>query len=313
MRSRKSAAANAGLLLVALIWGFNFPIMKAALDHVPPLAFNALRFPLAAATLAVVLRLQGRRLVPRRRDWGKVAALGALGHVVFQVCFVFSLDLTLTGNAALLLATSPVWVVLLGTAMGRERFNPWALGGSLITLAGMALLIAGGAGGEAGGAGGDAGAGGGGGNRYGDLLMVGAAVSWALYTVLGRRAVKRHGALEVTGWAMWAGAPLVVAAGLPDLWQVGLGSIGLAVWGAAAYAGVLAVAVAYFLWYRAVGAIGQSRTAVYQNLVPVVALGAAWLWLNETPGAAQWAGATVILAGLLVARRERARRVPSQR
>lgn len=312
MRSRNSAAANAGLLMVVIIWGFNFPIMKAALDHVPPLAFNALRFPLAAATLAVVLRLQGRRLVPRRRDWGKVAALGALGHVVFQVCFVFSLDLTLTGNAALLLATSPVWVVLLGTAMGRERFNPWALWGSLITLAGMALLIAGGDRGESSGAG----AGGSGGNLYGDLLMVGAAVSWALYTVLGRRAVKRHGALEVTGWAMWAGAPLVVAAGVPDLWRVGLGSIGLAAWGAAAYAGVLAVAVAYFLWYRAVGAIGQSRTAVYQNLVPVVALGAAWLWLNETPGAAQWAGATVILAGLLVARRERrrerARRVPSQ-
>lgn len=304
MRSRNRAAANAGLLAIVLIWGLNFPIMKAALDHVPPLGFNALRFPLAAATLAILLRLQGRRLVPRRRDWGKVVLLGALGHVVFQICFVFSLDLTLTGNAALLLATSPVWVVLLGTAMGRERFNPWALWGSLITLAGMALLIAGGGGGEAAG-GGDGG--GPGGNRFGDLLMVGAAVSWALYTVLGRRAVKRHGALEVTGWAMWAGAPLVVAAGVPDLWRVGLGSISLAAWGAAAYAGVLAVAVAYLLWYRAVGVLGQSRTAIYQNLVPVVALAAAWLWLNETPGGVQAAGTVVILAGLLVARRERPR------
>lgn len=296
------AAADAGLLAIVLIWGFNFPIMKAALDQVPPLAFNALRFPMAAATLAVLLRLQGRRLVPRRRDWGKVALLGGLGHVVFQICFIYSLDLTLTGNAALLLATSPVWVVLLGTAMGRERFNPWALWGSLITLGGMALLIAGGSGDSEGGGGPT-----GGGNRFGDLLMVGAAASWALYTVLGRRAVKRHGALEVTGWATWAGAPLIVAAGMPDLWRLGLGSVTPAAWAAAAYAGVLAVAVAYFLWYRAVGAIGQSRTAVYQNLVPVVALAAAWLWLDETLGSAQWAGAAVILAGLLVARRKRRR------
>ena len=305
MRSRNRAAANAGLLAIVLIWGLNFPVMKVALDQVPPLALNALRFPLAAATLAVLLRLQGRRLVPRRRDWGKVALLGALGHVVFQICFVYSLDLTLTGNAALLLATSPVWVVLLGTAMGKERFNPWALWGSLITLAGMALLIFGDGGGGESGDGASAG-----GNIYGDLLMVGAAVSWALYTVLGRRAVKRHGALEVTGWAMWAGAPVLVATGMPDLWRIGLGSISLAVWGAAAYAGVLAVAVAYLLWYRAVGVLGQSSTAVYQNLVPVVALVAAWLWLDETPGVEQAAGTVVILVGLLVARRERRRRGP---
>ena len=66
---------------------------------------------------------------------------------------------------------------------------------------------------------------------------------------------------------------------------------------------MFAIAVAYLLWYRGVRAIGQSRTSVYQNLVPVIALIAAWFWLSEMPTPQQLAGAGVILAGVVVARR----------
>ena len=69
------------------------------------------------------------------------------------------------------------------------------------------------------------------------------------------------------------------------------------------YAGVFAIAVAYLLWYRGVRTIGQSRTSVYQNLVPVIALAGAWLWLQETPTPQQLVGAAVILAGVVLARR----------
>ncbi len=267
-------------------------MVKVALREIEPLALNALRFPFAVLTLGVLLRLQGRRLIPRRKDWGKVVVLGVVGHAAFQICFIFALDLTLAGNAALLLSTSPVWVVLISTGLGRERFSSAVLFGALATLAGMGLLITGGPNPL-------------GGSAWGDLLMVAAAVFWALYTVLGRRAIKRHGALEMTAWTLWAGTPLVFAAGLPGLWRTGLVSLSLGTWAAIAYAGVLAISVAYFLWYRGVGTIGQNRTAVYTNLVPVVALVMAWLWLGETPTPRQLAGVGVILAGLVVARRGR--------
>ena len=281
-------------MLVAFIWGVNFPVMKAAFEEVPPMGFNALRFPIAVATMTLLLRLQGRRLMPKRRDWGKAAVLGLLGHVAFQFFFIFGLDLTLTGNAALVLSTGPVWIILIAVAMGKEPFNRTALIGSFITLTGMVLLVAGGSAEF-------------GGSLWGDLLMVGAAVTWALYTVIGHEPIKRHGALEVTAWALWAGTPVILLAGLPDLLRVGFGAISLGVWAAAFYSSVPAVVVAYFLWYRAVGAVGQSRTGVYQNLVPVVAMLVAWPWLGEVPTSLQVVGTCVILGGLMVSRRMPAR------
>lgn len=289
-RNRAAPAADLGLVLIALIWGLNFVVVKRALDEIEPLAFNALRFLLASVAVGALLRSQGRRMLPRPRDWGKVFLLALAGHVLFQFCFIFGLEQTLAGNAALLLATCPLWVVLLGSLLGRERFSGAVACGAACTFGGAVLLVVGGS---------DAV----GGSTEGDLLMVGAAILWALYTIFGRRMVKRHGALETTAWTLWAGTPFVVAAGLPGLARTELGSLSPATWAALVHAGVLAVAVAYAIWYRSVGAIGQSRTAVYQNLVPVFALLAAWAWLNETPGRVQLAGAGVIIAGLVVARR----------
>ena len=114
----------------------NFPVVKAVLREMEPLAFNALRFPCAAFAVWFLLRAQGRRLMPYRKDWWTVLGLGAAGHVIFQICFIFGLDLTLTGNAAILLSTTPVWVLLLSAALGRERFNASILIGVLGTLAG---------------------------------------------------------------------------------------------------------------------------------------------------------------------------------
>jgi len=279
-----------GLLLTALIWGLNFPVVKAALREIGPLAFNALRFPCAALAVWLLLRMQGRRLMPARKDWLPVLGLAVFGHVTFQIGFIYGLAWTLTGNAALLLSTSPVWVLLLGLAVGRERFNPRILTGVIATLAGTAVLITGGTG-EVGGA------------RWGDLMVLGAAVSWSIYTVYGRRMTKRRGVLEMTAWTLWAAMPVLVLMGLPELLGMDWAAVSLEAWLGVAYAGVFAIAVGYLLWYRGVRVIGQSRTSVYQNLVPVIALAAAWLWLGETPNPQQLIGAAVILSGVVVARR----------
>ncbi|MDE2764530.1 MAG: DMT family transporter, partial [Gemmatimonadota bacterium] len=278
------------LTLPALIWGMNFPVVKAVLREIEPLAFNALRFPCAALAVWVLLKAQGRRLMPARKDWRTVVALGTAGHIVFQVCFIYGLDLTLTGNAALLLSTVPVWVLLISAAAGWERFNLSILFGALGTLAGMVILVTGGSH-EMGGA------------RIGDLLVLGAALSWSVYTVFGRRMTKRRGVLEMTAWTLWAGLPFIMLMGVPDLLRTDWGAVSAGAWLGIVYAGVFAIALAYLLWYRGVRAIGQTRTSVYQNLVPVIALAGAWLWLEETPTPQQLAGAAVILAGVVVARR----------
>lgn len=280
------------LLALVVIWGVNFTVVKVALREIEPLAFNALRFPFAALAVWILLRSQGRRMLPRARDWTRVVWLSVLGHVAYQVFFITGLSITLAGNASLMLSTVPMWIAILSPAMGHERFSWLILGGVSITMAGMTLVILGGSSGMT--LGGE--------TLRGDLFMLGAAVVWALYTVLGRRLVRRNGALEVTAWTLWVGTVALVLIGLPDLLRTDFMAISAGTWLGTAYAGVLAIGLAYFIWYRGVQRLGSSRTAVYSNLVPVVAILTAWLWIGETPRALQLLGAGVILAGIAVVR-----------
>ncbi|WP_419860308.1 DMT family transporter [Candidatus Palauibacter sp.] len=288
-RRARDLTVDLGLMATAIIWGINFSVVKVVLREFEPLAFNALRFPFAALAVWFLLRATGRPVLPPRSEWVRIAGLGVVGHVIFQATFIYGIDLTLTGNAALLLSTSPVWVLLIASALGWERFSLAILLGVVATLAGMAILITGGTQ-EVGGAG------------LGDLLVLGAALSWGSFTVFGRRITKRRGALEVTAWTLWAALPVIVVMGIPDLMRVDWSSVPPGIWFATAYTGVFGIAIAYLLWSRGMKTIGQSRTAVYQNLVPVIALATAWMWLGETPTPQQLGGAAVILSGVGVAR-----------
>lgn len=280
-----------GLVSLAAIWGVNFVVVKLGLEALPPLAFNTLRFPLACVVLYGVLRSRPGPLLPRSDGLVPLVGLGLLGHVVYQCLFIFGIDRTLAGNASILLATVPVWTTLLSLALGHERPSMQVWLGVAGTLTGMALVVLGGGGVSLGGA-----------TFRGDVLMTGAAVAWALYTVASRRLVLEYGALRVTAWTLWIGTPGIVVLGLPDLLRTNLEGVPVGAWAAVVYAGVLALAVAYVAWYRGVEKLGSSRTAVYSNLVPVVALLTGWLWLGEVPSSLQIAGAALVVASLTLAR-----------
>jgi drug/metabolite transporter (DMT)-like permease len=277
---------------MALIWGVNFPVIKATLDEIPPLGFNALRFSLAALTVFLILRARGGISWPERADWPRVLGLGILGNLVYQGFFIFGIDATLAGNASILLATTPVWTLVLSTARRHESHGPLVWFGVLATLAGMVLVVVGGTvslGFE-------------GGTLKGDLLMVGAAITWSTYTVGSRNLVRKYGSLPVTAWTLWVGAAGLTLLGLPTLMAAPPVDASPMAWSGVAYSGVLAIGLAYILWYRGVQRIGNARTAVYSNLTPIVALLVAWIWLGETPTMMQVGGAGIVLAGLSLAR-----------
>lgn len=291
MHGRHDRATELGLLALVLIWGVNYSVLKAVLDVLDPLALNALRFPLAAALLGVVMtRLPGPSVAAGDRV--PLFLLGVLGNVVYQLAFILGIESTLAGNASLLLATSPVWTVLLSAALGHEAPSALVFLGSAVTIGGMALVILGGE---------DA-LGLGRGTLEGDALLAAAAMLWSCYTVASGRYVRRYGAVRVTAWTLWVGTPFLVLLGVPSLASLDWAAVSPWVWAGVAYAGLFAIGTAYLLWNRGVRSLGNSRTAIYSNLVPVAALITAWLWLGEVPTALQATGAAVILAGISLAR-----------
>lgn len=289
--SSREWGTELGLASLALIWGVNFPLIKVALEDFHPLAFNALRFPLAAVVLLALVSVMGGIRRPDPGDRWRLVALGFLGNVGYQLLFILGLARTSAGNASLLLATTPAWTALLSTGVGQERLSRRVWLGVAGAVGGMILVVAGGEGFSFSGT-----------TVLGDLLMVAAAMTWATYTVGARPLIQRYGAMPVTAWTLWAGTPALVLMGIPALAASDLGSVRPVSWGAMAYAGILAISVAYVLWNRGVRKLGNARTAIYSNTVPLVALAAAWVTLGEVPTALQLAGAAVILGGLTLAR-----------
>jgi drug/metabolite transporter (DMT)-like permease len=261
MNSRGSEAPSAGrahaaLLLMVIIWGVNFPIAKDALSELDPLAFNALRFPLAALVVLFALRGRGGFLWPARGDRMRVFVLGILGNVFYQQFFIFGLALTRAGTASLLLAATPIITALLSAALGHERVGVRTWVGVLATFVGIALVVV------FGGAANEDGA-----SLLGDLLMIGASICWAVYTVGSRDLIARYGSVQFTAWTLWTGAIVLCAIGLPNVLRTDLASISTGAWFGVVYAGALSIGVAYLMWYYGVRQIGNTRTAAYSNLI----------------------------------------------
>ena len=288
---RSHTRAHVALLFMVVIWAVNFSVAKVALQELSPLAFNALRFPLAAALLYTIMRSRGAIPLPTRAELPRVLALGLLGNLLYQMFFIFGLDRTRAGNASLLLATTPIITALLSAGLGHERVKPRVWAGVIATFGGILLVVLGGRGAAETGQS----------TLVGDLIMFGASIAWAFYTVGSRPLVDRYGALPITAWTLWIGAAGIVIAGLNATVHTAWSTVSPLTWAAVVYAGVLSIGVAYIIWYYGVEKLGNTRTSAYSNLTPVIALAVAWLWLGEVPTAAQVAGMVVILSGVSVA------------
>ncbi len=280
------------LAVLIFIWAANFSVVKFALRDMEPLAFNGLRFTLASILLWASLRIRGRTARIDPRFWPALIGLGILGNTVYQVLFIYGIDWTLAGNASLMLATTPIFTTLLSVAFRQERIAIIALSGVGISVAGIALVVWGGT--KAVSFSAD--------TVRGDLTVLGAAIAWSAYTVGSAPLVRRYGALSVTAITMWVGGVGLFAVSIPAFLAQDWGAVRPASWLALLYSGAFAIAIAYFIWYYSIHQIGNTRTAVYTNFIPVVALIIAWLTLGEIPTWLQLAGTAAILAGTILVR-----------
>jgi drug/metabolite transporter (DMT)-like permease len=278
------------MLLVCLIWGFNFSITKSAFDQLPPLAFTAIRFAISSVLLWLVLRVvEGpARLPPGAMK--RLVLLGLVGNTLYQMAFMLGLSRTTASNSALILSTVPTVVAVFAGVLGLERITTRMRWGIALGMLGVVLVIA------------TRGVAFDSGTFSGDLLSLLAVFCWAGYTVGLRKVPQGVSPLRVTTITTMAGAPGLVLAGLPEILRLHWGTVSTTAWLAVAYASILSLVVAYLLWNRSVKAIGGTRTAIYMCLTPIVAVLAAWLLLGERPHPLQGIGAVFIITGVLLTR-----------
>lgn len=291
MQHKTNKIAHAALLLMALIWAANFPFAKVALQQIPPLAFNALRFPLASLTLyALLLR---KPYVPRieRADYRRIFLLGIVGNLFYQQFFTFGLAYSRAGSASILLAGTPIITALLSSVLGHERVKPRVWLGLFCTVIGISLVVAFGSTERRAGEN----------TLLGAALMFSASMTWAIYTVGSRSLVDKYGPIPVTAWTVWIGTVFIVLTGVPDLLRLRFAELTPIAWSALLYAGIVSLGIAYSIWYYGVGRLGNTRTSTYSNLVPALALLMAWITLGERPTLGQIAGAAIIIGGVTLA------------
>ena len=282
---------DALLLLLVVIWGANFSVIKVSIAEIPPLGFNVLRLVVATAALLVALGLSGAG-APARREWRPLLALG-LGLACYQLSFVTGLARTTATNSAVILGCMPVAVLLLNAvSRQREHVNRLQWAGVALAFVGVYLVVG-------------AGAGANWATLDGDLIIVISLWCWAWYTVGSRGVLTRCSPLQVTTSAMVVCTVILLPTGIPDLVRLDWSRVNGWAWVATVVSGVLALSVSHIIWYTGVQQLGSARTSVYSNLVPVAAMTVAALWLREPIGWMNASGAALVLGGLLLARVER--------
>lgn len=284
-------ATDLMLLGMALLWGVNFSVVKYGTQVLSPLAFNGARMLLASLALGL-LALTLRDRWPSRGVAVRLLLLGVLGNGLYQLLFVEGIALTRAGNAALMLAATPAFVALIGRVRGVERVGARGMIGILLSMAGIGLIVTSTA------QGGPAES-----SVRGDLLVLAACLAWALYTVLLKPHTDRVDGVVLSALTMIGGTVPLVLVASPALLDVRWSAMGWPAWGAVAYSGLGALVLAYLFWYQGVRTLGPTRTSMYGNLQPGIALLVAWLTLGETPTLFQVAGVVLILGGVLLTRR----------
>lgn len=281
---------DALLAVMALIWGVNVVVLKAALSVFEPLAFNTLRFTLASlAMIAVTVAL--KHGVPARRHWGRIVLYGSIGNSIYQLGFIHGLAITRAGNAALILAANPVVTATLSHWLGHERLRAREWAGLVVSGLGVAIIVLGSGQTVAFGA-----------SSVGDLLVFSSTVCWAIYAIGTRPLVDELGPVPAAAWTLAAGSVLMVLLSGPDLSQQRWSALGPAAWSAVIYASFLALVVAYLIWARGISHVGPIRTAQYSNATPVFAFLAAWALLKEVPTWWQIAGGVAVFGGMYLTR-----------
>jgi drug/metabolite transporter (DMT)-like permease len=287
-------------------------VMKLAITEIDPFTFNAVRLPLSAATLAVCVWFEKKnrrrtslgpaaRILPEPgpsglRKWLIIAAFSIMAGGFYQILFAIGMDRTTAGNTALIMSSMPMWIAVLSFFTLREKLGrAWLglvitfLGTVVVTLQKGNFSLAP----E---------------NLVGNVLILVSALAWSMGAVISRPLLKFVSPIQLAFYATMGTLPIHFLMAF----LLGSNSFGRIhepeVLFCVLYSGIFSTGLAYAMWNYGVQQLGASHASVFQNLVPLIALIAAWLSpLHEIITPLQLLGGSLIIFGLFLTRRMRSK------
>ncbi|WP_420123057.1 EamA family transporter, partial [Nakamurella sp.] len=281
-RSADRRAVMAGATGMALV-GSSVGVSRLLADA-PLFTAQAARYGLAALLLLALGRASGRSPVrPRGREWLWLAGVAASGLVVFNIAVVRGVEHAEPAVIAVAVAGAPVFLGVLGPLAQRHRPAGPVVTAAVVVTAGCVLV-------------------------EGTGRSDGAGLGWAAvalacecgFTLLALPVLGRHGPWGVSLHAVWLGAAMFALLGLVAEGPAAVTTVTAGQWVASAWLAVAVTAVAFVLWYSAVGRLGPGPAGLLTGIAPVAAAVGGAVLGGTLPGIGVWLGISVVIAGLAV-------------
>ena len=275
----------------ASIWGGMYVISKVVLDIIPPFTLVSLRLLLGALTLAIVLAVRGFPKITRKQ-FRQAVGVGFVGCGVSLSLQFLGTKLSTAANGSLVTSATPAFVLIFAWILLKEKITSLRLIALLLATLGVVAVID---------------------PRSaqlnpdlfaGNLLLLGAALTWALYSVLVRKATQALDVLPFSLIAFLGGLPISIPAGARELETIGVGEISLGVVGGVLFLGVISTALAMVLWNTAFAYLDASLASLTFFAQPVVGTLLGWLFLGEEITPLFLAGGMLIGVGLVISSRD---------
>jgi drug/metabolite transporter (DMT)-like permease len=275
----------------ASIWGGMYVVSKVVLEIIPPFSLVSLRLILGALTLAVVLWIHGFPKISRKQVL-QVLGVGLVGYGISLSLQFLGTKLSTAANGSLVTSATPAFVLIFAWLLLKEKITWLRLISLLLATLGVIAVID---------------------PRsaqlnpdlfLGNLALIGAALTWALYSVLVRKTTQNLDVIPFSLIAFLGGLPVVMPAGVWELKTIGVGEIGLGVVGGVLFLGIISTALAMVLWNNAFALVDANLASLTFFAQPVVGTLLGWLFLGEQITPLFLLGGLLIGLGLVISSRE---------
>ncbi|WP_026585004.1 DMT family transporter [Bacillus sp. J33] len=279
------------LTLATATWGSAFIAGKFAVQSFEPATVAFFRFFWAAILLFPLMwMMEKNRKKPNLKDHGLFALLGLTGIALYNICFFLATKHAPVIKSSLFIASNPVLIILLSGLFLKEKITRNNLIGMAIALSGVVFIITDG-------------------HlltlfQYGfepiDFILLGAVVSWAIYSVVGKVVLKKFSSVESTTYAVAYGTLFLLPFALAETSWNDVQQAPFATWLAIAHMSIFVTVVSFVMYYNGIKEVGAAKASIFINVMPLSAVIMATLFLGETFTPAHGIGAALVLTGVYI-------------